>query len=154
LETAVDVTGVSGTGEEEVTLSSAFVERTAGDVTRVFKPVPGAPAGNRRLAAAAARDAGREAALKTTEEELSALFDKHRELARKRVLGEISVSEDLELQLIRWELDRIEDARSGPARDVLWAALDPRRELAQEITKLVEQLKAAGVEGRQRGRKR
>ena len=98
-----------------------------------------------------ALEAGRRAALRTTEEEYTALVNRHRDLARKQVKGEIAHSEMLDLELIRWELDRIEDARRAPDRDLLKAALRPRIELAGEISRLVQELKTAGVIG-ERGR--
>jgi hypothetical protein len=163
--------GVGGPAVVEASEGSGFVDagregagRSTGyeDVAAFTGPAAKPRASARRktpadptLTAKVARDAGREAALKATEEEISALTDKHRVLARKKVTGTISPSESLELQLVRWELDRIEDARTGPARDVLWAALEPRRELARDITQLVEQLRSAGIgRGRDRGRRR
>ncbi len=147
-----------------ITEGPLAVEQTGGDVRHVFRPMMSespAPQSRRRrasdkgsLPASAARKAGRQAALKATEEEFKALFERHRALARKRVVGEITASENLELQLVRWELDRIEDARSGPARDMLWAAIEPRRELAHDITSLVKELKSMGVGRRERGPKR
>jgi hypothetical protein len=149
--------------------STGFIdERRRSDATRsaALRAYPDqaaeATSGRRRraavepaLTATVARDAGRMAASKVTDDEFEALLERHRALARKKVTGAISVPESLELQLVRWELDRIEDARSGPARDLLWEAVEPRRELADEITKLVDQLKSKGiVPGRERGRRR
>jgi hypothetical protein len=101
-----------------------------------------------------ALSAGREAAAKATEEEYRALMESHRELAVKRVKGEITHSESLKLQLIRWELDRIEDARTGPIRDAMREALKPRLDLARDIRGLVQELRSAGLGSRGHGRKR
>lgn len=131
---------------------------------RAERSIPESPEGEHRrrrktdvleAAPAISLEAGRRAALQTTEREYADLVARHRVLARKKVAEELNHSEGLELQLVRWELDRIDDARQGPARELLKAALRPKIELAREITQFVDQLKSAGiVGGRGRGGRR
>ncbi|HEY2919118.1 MAG TPA: hypothetical protein VGK77_09020 [Candidatus Binatia bacterium] len=65
------------------------------------------------------REASREVASLATDEEYEALLGEHAELTEKHFGTGLSRSERLKLQMVRWSIDRIEDARYGRTLDVL-----------------------------------
>lgn len=97
------------------------------------------------IPAATARAAGRAVAALATDDEYRALIDRHRVLAKSVVLGECSPADKRELQLLRWEIDRIQDAQESTERALLDALVAPHRELAREISGFVRELTKANI---------
>ncbi len=68
------------------------------------------------------------------------LIIEHQNLVRKKYGDGLSRREERRLNLVRWELDRIDDAEIGPEMDVLEAFTDANEQFASEIGKLINQL--------------
>jgi hypothetical protein len=93
--------------------------------------------------AVAARIAGRRNALKATEAEQDALLLERQLLLDKHFAGTISPKETNRLAYVRWQLDRIEDARYGDAVDFLESAVERYERLSKDMAELTEQLTKA-----------
>jgi hypothetical protein len=65
------------------------------------------------------RHLGRELAARTPAEEVTRLMSEHRRLAVKKVKQGLTAQESRALQLVRWNLDRVEDAQIGHGLDEL-----------------------------------
>ena len=68
------------------------------------------------------------------------LISEHQNLVRKKYGDGLSRREERRLNLVRWELDRIDDAEIGPQMNVLEAFTDANEQFAHEIEKLMNQL--------------
>lgn len=78
----------------------------------------------------------RRVVLATPDSEYDALLRKHGDLVSKRFSEGLSRREELELQLLRWNLDRIEDARSGDYLDQIERIADVQVNFAEKIADL------------------
>lgn len=74
------------------------------------------------------------------QEDRKKLFSEHEDLVRKKYADGLSRREERRLSLLRWELDRIEDAEIGTGMDVLEAFTEANVQFASEIDKLLNQL--------------
>jgi len=90
------------------------------------------------------RQLGRELAAQTPTAEVSRLMTEHRKLARKKVTEGLTASETRALQLIRWNLDRIEDAQLGHGLDELERSAAAHESLAFEVAGFVKELRQLG----------
>src|SRR3972149_7348929 len=89
------------------------------------------------------REASRRLAELITEEEHRDLLSKHFSLTQKRFKDRLTRSEELDLQLIRWNLDRIEDAKFGYGLDFLERLVIAQEYLAENISTTLTQLERA-----------
>src|SRR6478752_10543382 len=90
------------------------------------------------------RHLGRELAARTPTEEVTRLMTEHRRLAVKKVKEGLTPQEARSLQLIRWNLDRIEDAQVGHGLDELERSAAAHEELAREVAAFVQELRFLG----------
>jgi hypothetical protein len=104
------------------------------------------PRDSNPLYADMARQAGRLNAASVSEEEYQLLLAKRQALLDKELYGTISRKEAAALELVRWDLDRIEDARFGPALDVLEDAVARYEKFVTEINDLRAQIARLGGE--------
>lgn len=86
------------------------------------------------------RRAGRLNASSISDEEVETLLESRKELLQKQYDGGLDASETRKLALIRWSLDRIDDARSGHILDALEGAIIRYESLREEIKTLMSQL--------------
>ncbi|WP_437580154.1 hypothetical protein [Sorangium sp. So ce887] len=101
-----------------------------------------------------ARLAGRAVARKIPKERYAELMSEHQRLAMKEVLGNISTSESRQLRLVRWQIDRVEDARHGQDIDRLEEIARVHQTLAHDINALVSQLGPVSGKGKGRSKSR
>lgn len=95
------------------------------------------------------RAAARKIALLTTDEEYQELLGEHRRLVEKRFKDGLARSEELRLQLLRWTLDRIEDARYGHDLDLLERLTAAHEYIASNVARATDELeRVAGSQGR------
>lgn len=81
--------------------------------------------------------------------EVAALMSEHRTLAYKKMLeGGLSPREAVRLDYVRWSLDRIEDATSGPELDTLAAEIALYRQLGEDLKALKASVDAANARSR------
>lgn len=66
--------------------------------------------------------------------ERDALYAEQRRLALKKVNESLTPAEDRRLKIVRWNIDRIEDAEFGPALDLL----DKRANLVDQVATSVQ----------------
>jgi len=90
----------------------------------------------------AVRAANRAIAGLTPPGERQRLMKRQGDLAARQIADELSESEERELQLVRWQLDRIDDALAGEALDVFETVVDEQEHLAKKIGDFVSQLKS------------
>jgi hypothetical protein len=88
----------------------------------------------------AARLAGRLNASAVSDAERDALLAERVQLLDKLDAGTITRKEEIRLEYVRWSLDRIEDARHGPAMDRLEAQIDEFQKLAKRLMGLRDNL--------------
>jgi hypothetical protein len=91
--------------------------------------------------AVTSRMAGRLNAAGVSEQEHNGLLQERQALLDKKLGGTISRRETNRLELVRWSLDRIEDARTGQALDVLEATISRYERLMSELQNLEQQLR-------------
>lgn len=103
--------------------------------------------------ATSARNAGRIISRRTSKAEYESLVEEHRILAVKEVDGVLTKSEMRRLVMVRWNIDRIEDAMFGPELDRLEALANSQRQLAEEVKTLVAWVDDQKNRGRVRGRR-
>lgn len=103
-----------------------------------------------RAQALASRIAGRAVAAQMSDEEIEARFAERERLIRKKLDGNIARSEERRLQLVRWELDRVEDALHGRDLDRLEMLVLNQEALEQAIRELTEGLSSASRRQRRR----
>lgn len=108
-------------------------------VIQTFSISPGGRP-NGEANAATSRAAARMIAAKIPEEEVERLLRGRRALVEKKLAGTISKREELELKLIDWSLDRIEDARYGASLDRLEQAVQMQNDMASKIDSFARQL--------------
>lgn len=73
-----------------------------------------------------------------TEQEYDELLAEQSRLARKQVMETLSRSERLQLKMVRWAIDRVENARMKADLDRLNQLASLHERLAREITRLVD----------------
>ena len=102
----------------------------------------------------AARMAGRMNAASTSSYELNALLAERSTLLDKKFNGSMSKSEANRLELVRWSIDRIEDARFGFELDHLETMTERYEQLMTSLQKLGEQIskQTRAPSGGRRGR--
>jgi hypothetical protein len=118
---------------------------TSGDVATIVRPtagqriVGGAPtAGAVRYSPADERSldprtAGRRIAAMTPAAEREALYAEQQRLAIKKVTEALTPAEERRLKLVRWNIDRIEDADFGPEIDSLELRANMLEKLATNV---------------------
>jgi len=79
------------------------------------------------------RAEGRRIAALTPPEERAALYAEQQKLAIKKVAEFLTPAEERRLKIVRWNIDRIEDAEFGPAIDVLDARAGVLERLASHV---------------------
>lgn len=79
------------------------------------------------------RAAGRRIAAMTPAAERNALYAEQQRLAIKKVTASLTPAEERRLNLVRWNLDRIEDADLGPEIDYLDARANMVEQLATNV---------------------
>jgi hypothetical protein len=90
--------------------------------------------------AVTARLAGRMNAASISEEEHNALLEERQRLLDRMFAETLTRRESNRLQYVRWSLDRIEDAKHGPALDVLEDAVSMYERFVSDVADLREQL--------------
>lgn len=102
-----------------------------------------AASGTIELELAARREAierMREVARQTTDAELRKLMEEHQALVfRKHGDQGLTRSEQLRLQLLRWEIQRVHDSRHGQGLDMMEALADAHERLLHHIQERVDQ---------------
>ena len=93
-----------------------------------------------QLTAITQRRAGRLNASSIGSDEVEELLEERKHLLEKQYSGGISDAERRRLAMIRWSLDRVDDARSGEVLDALEGAIVRYEALRQEIHALMSQL--------------
>ncbi|MGO9091475.1 MAG: hypothetical protein ACLQGU_12475 [bacterium] len=88
------------------------------------------------------RKLNREVSKKIPQSEKKKLMREHLDLVKKRARTGLERSENLRLQLIRWKLDRIEDAEHGEEIDKLEAIIRAKEALAKDLEKIVSQFES------------
>jgi len=78
--------------------------------------------------------AGRRIAAMTPVAERDALYAEQRRLALKKVNDSLTPAEERRLKIVRWNIDRIEDAEFGPALDLL----DKRANMVDKVATSVQ----------------
>jgi len=96
--------------------------------------------GDPSWSAVPAREVSRRLVELTTEEEYRDLLDRRAVLVKRQLEERLSRSEELELQLVRWSLDRIDDAKYGRELDFLERIAEAQEYLASRISNSLEQL--------------
>lgn len=76
--------------------------------------------------------------------EYRSLLSEQGRLARRLVTGAITDAESLDLGMIRWAIDRIENARQAEALGDLESLALLHEKLASEVTRMVEVLPVSG----------
>jgi len=99
-----------------------------------------------------ARLAGRVNAASVSDMEHKELLEERQTLLDRELSGEISRRELIRLEYIRWSLDRIEDAKYGPAIDSLEDYVSKYEHLLSELQSLQTKLQAAMRSGNVRRR--
>lgn len=106
-------------------------------------------AGDRRspqmdaLRARAARDAGRKNASATSDAEFHSLMQERQSLVQRSMDSGLSAAERTRLTYVRWQIDRIEDARYGFGLDLLEQQIRNYEELGYQIQCLREDIEKA-----------
>lgn len=91
---------------------------------------------NQGFLVAATRTVGRMSAASISSKERNELLEERQRLLDKKLSDKITRSEANCLSYVRWMLDRIEDARSGPVLDEIEAKLFEYERLARDIASL------------------
>jgi hypothetical protein len=94
------------------------------------------------------REASRSLAQFIPDEEHSELLKRHSSLVEKRFTEGLTRSEELDLQLIRWNLDRIDDAKFGASLDFLERIASSQENLAERITNTLSAMERASYRAR------
>jgi hypothetical protein len=97
---------------------------------------------DRNIDAQMARRAGRINASSISPEEERALHEQRQRLLDKKFAKTISRREEHDLKYVEWTLDRIEDAKHGPALDALEEQIAQYETFAKQVQQLESQLRA------------
>jgi len=71
---------------------------------------------------------------------IAALADEHNALVRQKAAQDLSRSEQLRLNYVRWQLDRIDDALYGESLDLWENAVEQYEQFASDIGHLLDRL--------------
>jgi len=93
----------------------------------------------------------REITRRISPEEIESLFNEHNLLVKKKFREGISEKEQKRLILLRWELDRIEDAFHGENIDRLESFLEGYERFAEDINEFVDHIRRSS---KHKGQKR
>jgi hypothetical protein len=85
----------------------------------------------------------RQLTIKISTEEVDKLFREHDLLINKKFKGGFSKHDEIRLRMVRWELDRIEDAFIGEKIDHLESFVDGYEKLADDINNFVDSIIAS-----------
>jgi hypothetical protein len=99
------------------------------------------------------RSANRRVARQTPAEERLELYSRHKQLMIKKFTDGLSTAEERELVLLRWNLDRIEDAETGEHLDYLEAVAESAERITKEIASLVTKAGTISSQNQTRNRK-
>lgn len=102
----------------------------------------------------AAKLAGRLNASAIRPEERQALLEERQSLLDKKLAGQITKKEVNRLEYVRWNLDRIEDAKYGSGLDILETEVTKYEEFGANLAALQEQLTQAAENERDSQRRR
>jgi hypothetical protein len=97
---------------------------------------------DRNIDAQMARRAGRINASSISPEEERALNEQRQRLLDRKFAKTISRREEHELKYVEWSLDRIEDAKHGPALDALEEQIAGYETFAKQVQQLEVQLRS------------
>lgn len=92
------------------------------------------------LHAIAARQAGRMNAASIPPQEIESLLSQRQALLDKKYNGTMTRQDEIKLEYVRWSLDRIEDAKHGPALDELESSVALYERFLSEVQDLKRQL--------------
>ncbi len=120
---------------------------TSGDNVASLKPYRN---GDDSLNAIAARRAGRLNAASVKDKEVDALLAERQSLIAKKFGEGLTRAEGRRLALVRWNLDRIQDARHGETLDELESAVTLYENIGAEIAHLVQELQSFTANGTRR----
>lgn len=95
--------------------------------------------------AASSRRAGRINAASASEDEVKSLLRERRELLAKKFDGTLTKVEGHRLQLVRWNLDRIEDARHGQHLERLENAVVAYEKFQGDVERLIAEIESVKV---------
>jgi len=95
---------------------------------------------------------GRMLASRVSDAEVEELHREHGRLALQKVQGTITAAEQRRLKMLRWQLDRIEDAQFGAALDVVESLVEAHERLGRRIDANVEALGSVAAKRRKRGK--
>lgn len=98
-----------------------------------------------------AKFAGRLNAAAVSEDELEDLLAERKGLIAKKMNGTATQRELNRLEYVRWNLDRIEDAKHGLALDLLEAHVEQYESFSDRLERLIEKLDS--FRGRRDGRR-
>jgi hypothetical protein len=87
--------------------------------------------------------AARSIAARTPQGRIDALHDEHRRLVGKKMEQPLERRELARLGLVRWELERIEDAELGPTLDFWERLADEQKRLSEEVMAFASEVKKA-----------
>ena len=126
------------------------------DVSRTEQPLRGlsvstasplGPSAEGNVYANAAKLAGRLNASAISPEEHHALLNERQMLLDKKLGGAITKRESNRLEYVRWNLDRIEDARHGVSLDILETEVLRYEQFEESLANLRDQLGLAVANG-------
>lgn len=106
-----------------------------------FTSTAGEPAGPM----AAAQELGRQLAGDTPDAESVALYAERKELLARLMAGQATKAEKNRLALVRWHLERIEDAKHGEGLDKLEALSRVYAQMADRVRDVVGELERVKV---------
>jgi hypothetical protein len=118
-------------------LGSAFAEQPTGSSSSFSIPTF---AGYGDVYAIESRRAGRLNAATASEQEYQSLLRERQRLLDKKLNETISPRESNRLEYVRWSLDRIEDARSGEALDLLENLVSQYEQFRRDVGDLTVEL--------------
>lgn len=92
-----------------------------------------------KLGADMLKKMNRDVSKKIPKQEKKRLMREHLELVKKATATGLTKAEERQLKLIRWKLDRIEDAEQGEHLDKIEEIIEAQENLAKEIGSVVSQ---------------
>lgn len=148
---------MSGTNAARVSSSDMDISLEARPSREAFQTagsnvafLSGQKFGDVSLNAIAARQAGRVNAASIKDSEVERLLEERKALVSKRFDCGLTKTEERRLALVRWNLDRIQDAKHGVALDALESAVSLYESIGAEISQLLENLDSYSSKTRRR----
>jgi len=74
--------------------------------------------------------------------ERSALMERAKELIQKTFTAKLDADEEIELEMVRWKIDMIEDAIYGPDLDELQDLVEMEKRAAKKISEFLDEAKS------------